>query len=167
MTAFAAAVNAGDPEAFFAAVTDDATVSGDGTDRDLRAGAEREIFSSNGRPDPEDVSAGGRTLTATRTNSAWGSMRTRWVFTVLGARQPLRDRTRLTTGPLPGRRRPLRPGTFRSCPVTADCFGAAGGLAVPALAFAASVRGVGPAARGTRPAVAVTLAVCRHHRRVS
>ncbi|GAA3207874.1 nuclear transport factor 2 family protein [Streptomyces sp. XM83C] len=84
--AFVAAVNKGDREAFFAALTDDATMSDDGTDRDLRAWAEREIFSSNGRMDVEDVSADGRTLTATYTNSTWGSMRTRWVFTVSGGR---------------------------------------------------------------------------------
>lgn len=86
VAAFVAAVNAGDREAFFAALTDDATMSDDGTDRDLRAWAESEIFSPNGRMDVEDVSADGRTLTATYTNSTWGSMRTRWVFTVLGGR---------------------------------------------------------------------------------
>ncbi|MET8767431.1 nuclear transport factor 2 family protein [Streptomyces sp. NPDC004658] len=86
VAAFVAAVNAGDREAFFAALTDDATMSDDGTDRDLRAWAEREIFSSNGRMDVEDVSADGRTLMATYTNSTWGSMRTRWVFTVSGGR---------------------------------------------------------------------------------
>ncbi|MEU3662878.1 nuclear transport factor 2 family protein [Streptomyces sp. NPDC032940] len=84
VAAFIAAVNAGDKEAFFAALTDDATMSDDGTDRDLRAWVESEIFSSNGRMDVEDVSADGRTLTATYTNSTWGSMRTRWVFTVTG-----------------------------------------------------------------------------------
>lgn len=86
VAAFVAAVNAGDREAFFAALTDDATMSDDGTDRDLRGWAESEIFSSNGRMDVEDVSADGRTLTATYTNSTWGSMRTRWVFTVTAGR---------------------------------------------------------------------------------
>lgn len=83
---FVAAINAGDREAFFAALTADATMSDDGTDRALRAWADSEIFSSNGRMDVEDVSADGRTLTATYTNSTWGSMRTRWVFTVTGGR---------------------------------------------------------------------------------
>lgn len=46
-------------------------MSDDGTDRDLREWAEREVFSSNGRMDVEDVSADGRTLTATYTNSTW------------------------------------------------------------------------------------------------
>ncbi len=61
-------------------------MSDDGTDRDLREWTEREIFSSNGRMDVEEVSTDGRTLTATYTNSTWGSMRARWVFTVTGGR---------------------------------------------------------------------------------
>ncbi|MFJ8697800.1 nuclear transport factor 2 family protein [Streptomyces ardesiacus] len=80
VAAFVAAVNAGDRDAFFAALTDD------GTDRDLAAWAHREIFSSNGRMDVEDVSADGRTLTATYTNATWGTMRTRWAFTVTNGR---------------------------------------------------------------------------------
>ena len=42
--ALIAAINAGDREAFFAALTPDATMSDDGTDRDLAGWAEREIF---------------------------------------------------------------------------------------------------------------------------
>ncbi|MCP3822310.1 nuclear transport factor 2 family protein [Streptomyces sp. A3M-1-3] len=76
------AVNAGGKEAFFATLTDHATMSDDGTDRELGTWAEREIFSSSGRMDVENVSADGRTLTATYTNATWGSMRTRWTFTV-------------------------------------------------------------------------------------
>ncbi|TDT42041.1 hypothetical protein EV562_10110 [Streptomyces sp. BK208] len=86
VAAFVAAVNTGDEEAFFAALSDDATMSEDGTDRDLAAWAEREIFSSNGRMAIEDVSADGRTLTATYTNATWGSMRTRWAFTIADGR---------------------------------------------------------------------------------
>ncbi|MFE7502030.1 nuclear transport factor 2 family protein, partial [Streptomyces albidoflavus] len=82
VAAFVAAVNAGDKDAFLAVLADDATMSDDGTDRDLSAWAEREIFSSNGRMDVEDVSADGLTLTATYTNDTWGSMRTRWALTV-------------------------------------------------------------------------------------
>ena len=74
VAAFVAAVNAGDKDAFLAALADDATMSDDGTDRDLSAWAEREIFSSNGRMDVEDVSADGLTLTATYTNDTWGDM---------------------------------------------------------------------------------------------
>ncbi|WP_242905728.1 nuclear transport factor 2 family protein [Actinomadura terrae] len=79
---FVSAVNAGDQEAFFAALTPDATMSDDGTERDLRSWADREIFSSDGHMDVEDVSPDGRVLTATYTNSTYGSMRTRWAFTV-------------------------------------------------------------------------------------
>ncbi|MGP3770381.1 nuclear transport factor 2 family protein [Streptomyces sp. SDT5-1] len=86
VAAFVDAVNAGDKDAFLAALTDDATMSDDGTERDLRAWTDREIFTSDGRMDVEDVSADGRTLTATYTNSTWGSMRTRWTFTVTGDR---------------------------------------------------------------------------------
>ena len=77
VAAFVAAVNAGDRDAFLAALAEDATMSDDGTERDLSAWAEREIFSSNGRMDVEDVSADGLTLTATYTNDTWGGMRTR------------------------------------------------------------------------------------------
>lgn len=86
VAAFVDAVNAGDKDAFFATLTDDATMSDDGTDRDLRAWTDREIFASDGRMDVEDVSADGRALTATFTNSTWGGMRTRWTFTVTGDR---------------------------------------------------------------------------------
>ncbi|MGA5218497.1 nuclear transport factor 2 family protein [Streptomyces cinereoruber] len=86
VAAFVTAVNAGDRDAFFTTLTDDASMSDDGTDRDLAAWADREIFSSNGRMDIEDVSADGQTLTAMYTNSTWGSMRTRWTFTVTDGR---------------------------------------------------------------------------------
>lgn len=86
VAAFVAAVNAGDKDAFSAVLTDGATMSDDGTDRDLTAWADKEIFSSDGRMDVEEVSADGRTLTATYTNSTWGSMRTRWAFTVTDGR---------------------------------------------------------------------------------
>ncbi|WP_327365438.1 nuclear transport factor 2 family protein [Streptomyces sp. NBC_01217] len=86
VAALVAAINSGDKSAFFAVLTDDATMSDDGTDRDLSAWTEREIFSSDGRIDVESVSADGRSLVATYTNSTWGSMRTRWAFTVTGDR---------------------------------------------------------------------------------
>ncbi|WJV47108.1 nuclear transport factor 2 family protein [Streptomyces flavofungini] len=82
VAAFVTAVNAGDRDAFFAALTPDATMSDDGTDRDLNNWAEKEIFSSNGRMDIESASPDGLTLTVNYTNSTWGSMRTRWAFTV-------------------------------------------------------------------------------------
>jgi hypothetical protein len=86
VTAFVDAVNAGDRAAFYAALTEDATMSDDGTERDLAHWAQREIFDSNGRMSVEEVSSDGRTLTVTYTNSTWGSMRTRWTFTVGGDR---------------------------------------------------------------------------------
>ncbi|MER7762252.1 nuclear transport factor 2 family protein [Streptomyces sp. NPDC097619] len=82
VASFVAAVNAGDREAFFAALTPDATMSDDGTDRDLTQWVDREVFTSQGRMDVESASSDGRTLTAVYTNSTWGAMRTRWSFTV-------------------------------------------------------------------------------------
>ncbi|BBC36983.1 uncharacterized protein SGFS_082770 [Streptomyces graminofaciens] len=80
--AFVAAVNSHDPEAFFALLTDDATMSDDGTDRDLADWTDREIFSSHGHMDVERESQGGRALTAGFRNDTWGEMRTAWRFTV-------------------------------------------------------------------------------------
>lgn len=82
---FIAAVNAGDKEAFFADVlTKDATMSDDGSERDLAAWTEKEIFSpkANGRMKVVDASEDGRTLVVDYTNDTWGTMRTRWIFTV-------------------------------------------------------------------------------------
>ncbi|MFF0729543.1 nuclear transport factor 2 family protein [Streptomyces sp. NPDC004134] len=79
---FVAAVNAGDRGAFFAVLTDDATMSDDGTDYGLVPWTEREIFSAEGRMDIETVSPDGRSLLATYTNTTWGTMHTRWTFTI-------------------------------------------------------------------------------------
>jgi hypothetical protein len=49
--ALIAAINAGDRAAFFAALTAGATMSDDGTDRDLAAWAGREIFTTHGHLD--------------------------------------------------------------------------------------------------------------------
>ncbi|MEU1018899.1 MULTISPECIES: nuclear transport factor 2 family protein [unclassified Streptomyces] len=80
--AFVTAVNAHDKAAFEALLTPDATMSDDGTDRDLAEWADREIFSSNGHMDVESESAGGRTLLVGYRNDTWGEMRTKWYFTV-------------------------------------------------------------------------------------
>jgi hypothetical protein len=80
--ALIAAVNAGDREAFFAALTPDATMSDDGAERDLAGWADREIFSSHGHLDVVSVRDGGRSLIAAYRNDTWGEMRTRWAFTV-------------------------------------------------------------------------------------
>ncbi|MEU6170291.1 nuclear transport factor 2 family protein [Streptantibioticus parmotrematis] len=83
---FVDALNSGDRQAFYALLTDDATMSDDGNDRDLRQWTESEVFGSDGRMDVESVSDGGRSLVADYTNSRWGSMRTAWRFTVSGDR---------------------------------------------------------------------------------
>ncbi|MGW6289773.1 nuclear transport factor 2 family protein [Streptomyces sp. NPDC055107] len=86
---FIAAVNAGDRDAFFTDVlTEDATMSDDGSERDLAAWTEKEVFSpkANGRMKVVDASDDGRTLVVDYTNDTWGTMRTRWIFTIDGDR---------------------------------------------------------------------------------
>jgi hypothetical protein len=80
--ALIAAINAGDREAFFAALTPGATMSDDGTDRDLAGWADREIFTVHGHLDVVAAQDGGRSLIAAYRNDTWGEMRTRWAFTV-------------------------------------------------------------------------------------
>ena len=62
--ALIAAINAGDREAFFAALTPDATMSDDGTERDLSGWADREIFTVHGHLDV--VAGAGRRAVADR-----------------------------------------------------------------------------------------------------
>ncbi|WP_034270460.1 nuclear transport factor 2 family protein [Actinospica robiniae] len=81
---FIDALNAGDSAAFFSMLTPDATMSDDGTDRDLRDWVQREIFGSNGRMKVESISDGGTALEADYANDTWGAMRTTWRFTVSG-----------------------------------------------------------------------------------
>ncbi len=80
--ALIAAINGGDRRAFFAALTPDATISDDGTDRDLTEWADREIFSAHGHLDVVSAEGGGRSLIAAYRNDTWGEMRTRWAFTI-------------------------------------------------------------------------------------
>ncbi|MFF2192606.1 nuclear transport factor 2 family protein [Streptomyces sp. NPDC058157] len=80
--AFVTAVNAGDRQAFGAALAPGATMSDDGSDRDVSDWADREIFSSNGHMDVESESDGGRALVADYRNDTWGAMRTAWRFSV-------------------------------------------------------------------------------------
>jgi hypothetical protein len=84
--ALIAAINASDRAAFFAALTPGATMSDDGTDRDLADWADREIFSSDGHLAVVSASDGGRSLIAAYRNDTWGEMRTRWAFTVTGGK---------------------------------------------------------------------------------
>ncbi|WP_371495752.1 nuclear transport factor 2 family protein [Kitasatospora sp. NBC_00374] len=81
-----AAINAGDREAFIAALTPDATMSDDGSDRDLADWIDREVFSSRGHMDVQTEKAGGLALVANFRNDAWGEMRTAWRFTVEGGK---------------------------------------------------------------------------------
>ncbi len=76
------AINHGDRDAFFAALTPDATMSDDGTDRNLAEWADREIYSAGGHMDIVSAAADGSSLTAVFTNRTWGAMRTFWRFTV-------------------------------------------------------------------------------------
>ena len=86
VAAFVAAVNAGDKDAFLATLTDDATMSDDGSERDLTAWTEKEIFSSSGHMEVDRVSPDGHTLEVTYSNSTYGTMHTRWSFTVTDGR---------------------------------------------------------------------------------
>ncbi|MFJ1790126.1 nuclear transport factor 2 family protein [Kitasatospora griseola] len=76
------AVNSGNRDAFFAALTDDATMSDDGSQRDLADWVDREIFSSHGHIEVQTEKSNGRTLVADFRNDAWGEMRTAWKFTI-------------------------------------------------------------------------------------
>lgn len=82
MRAFVAALNNHDRAAFADALAPGATMSDDGSERDLREWTEREVFSSRGRMVVESEEEGGLALVATYTNDTWGSMRTAWRFTV-------------------------------------------------------------------------------------
>jgi hypothetical protein len=84
--ALIAAINAGDRAAFFAALAPGATMSDEGTDRDLASWADPEIFTVNGHLDVVSASDGGRSLTAAYRNDTWGEMRTRRAFTVTGGK---------------------------------------------------------------------------------
>ncbi|MFC8507381.1 nuclear transport factor 2 family protein [Streptomyces sp. NPDC057411] len=84
--AFVTALNANDRQAFAAVLAPGATMSDDGSDRNLEEWTEREVFSSNGRMEVEAESDGGRSLVATYSNDTWGAMRTAWRFVVEGGK---------------------------------------------------------------------------------
>src|SRR5262245_33683687 len=90
---FIEAVNAGDREGFFALLTEGATMSDDGSERDLTDWVDRELFSAEGRMEVDSQSDDGRSLIVNVTNSTYGTMRTHWEFTVEGERV-----TRFETG---------------------------------------------------------------------
>jgi hypothetical protein len=76
------AVNAGDREGFFAALAPGASMTDDGTERDLGEWVDREIFASNGRMQIESEDEEGRHLMVTYSNSTWGAVNTEWRFEV-------------------------------------------------------------------------------------
>jgi hypothetical protein len=78
------AVNAGDRDAFLAVLTENATMSDDGSERDLTEWVDREIFNADGRMEVESQSDDGRSLVVNYTNSTYGAMRTDWRFVVDG-----------------------------------------------------------------------------------
>ncbi|AJE85942.1 MULTISPECIES: nuclear transport factor 2 family protein [Streptomyces] len=80
--AFVSAVNAHDREAFEAALAPGATMSDDGSDRDLAEWCDREIFASHGHMDVDREAQNGRSLTAVYRNDTYGEMRTKWTFFV-------------------------------------------------------------------------------------
>ncbi|MFD4921038.1 nuclear transport factor 2 family protein [Streptomyces goshikiensis] len=80
--AFVNAVNAGDRAAFQESLTPGATMSDDGSDRDVAQWADKEIFSSGGHMDVETEADGGRSLVVAYRNDTWGEMRTAWRFEV-------------------------------------------------------------------------------------
>ncbi|WP_327068676.1 nuclear transport factor 2 family protein [Kitasatospora sp. NBC_01250] len=80
--ALVTAINAGDRAAFLALLTEGATMTDDGSDRDLVEWIDKEIFSSRGHMEVQTESDGGRALIANFRNETWGEMRTAWRFTV-------------------------------------------------------------------------------------
>ncbi|MER5205279.1 nuclear transport factor 2 family protein [Streptomyces sp. NPDC002825] len=83
---FVTALNANDEQALFAVLTPGATMSDDGSDRDVREWLDREVFTSRGHMDVESEADEGLALVADYRNDTWGSMRTKWVFTVDGGK---------------------------------------------------------------------------------
>ncbi|MFJ8665644.1 nuclear transport factor 2 family protein [Streptomyces sp. NPDC093600] len=84
--AFVGALNANDRDAFMATLAPGATMSDDGSDRDLDEWTEKEIFASRGHMEIESVKEDGHVLVARFRNDTWGEMRTRWRFVVEGGK---------------------------------------------------------------------------------
>ncbi|MET9374948.1 nuclear transport factor 2 family protein [Streptomyces sp. NPDC003035] len=84
--AFVTALNANDRDAFVQALTPGATMSDDGSDRNIAEWTEKEVFSSRGQMEIESVKEDGRTLVARFRNDTWGEMRTRWRFVIDGGK---------------------------------------------------------------------------------
>ncbi|GAB3434229.1 nuclear transport factor 2 family protein [Flindersiella endophytica] len=80
------AINAGDRDAFLATLTPDATLSDDGTQRDLQQWIDREIFTVDGHFTVEREEPGGLAMRVRFRNDTWGEMATFWRFEVTGDR---------------------------------------------------------------------------------
>jgi len=73
------AINNGDRAAFLAQLTPDATLTDDGTERELSDWIDREIFTVNGHEEDQ-----GLRLYARYRNDTWGAMSTVWRFQLSG-----------------------------------------------------------------------------------
>src|SRR5262245_25935026 len=80
---FVEAVNASDRDAFFELLTPGASMSDEGSERELEEWVDRESFSSAGRMQVESQSQDRQSLIVRYTNST-GAMRLSWRFEVKG-----------------------------------------------------------------------------------
>ncbi|MFD1937746.1 MULTISPECIES: nuclear transport factor 2 family protein [Nonomuraea] len=74
------AINSGDRAAFVALFTPGATMSDDGSERDLEGWIDREIFDADGHFRIQSQDPDGLTMLVRFTNSTYGAMNTRWHF---------------------------------------------------------------------------------------
>ncbi|MBD0742796.1 nuclear transport factor 2 family protein [Streptomyces sp. CBMA152] len=80
--AFVDAINAQDQQALWSVLAKDATVIDVGTERDLAAWVERELFSSHAHMEVVRESSDGLSMTARFHNDIWGDIDTVWEFSV-------------------------------------------------------------------------------------
>ncbi|MFC4335360.1 nuclear transport factor 2 family protein [Salininema proteolyticum] len=80
--AFIDAVNSGDRAAVYETLTDQFTVSDDGSERDARTWVDRNLIASKARLAVEDERNGGSRLMISIDDETWGHMDTYWDFTV-------------------------------------------------------------------------------------
>lgn len=80
--AFVEAVNAQDREALWGVLAKDATVIDVGTERDLHAWVERELFSAHARMEVVRESSDGLSVSVRFRNDIWGDTDTAWEFAV-------------------------------------------------------------------------------------
>jgi hypothetical protein len=78
------AINTGDRAAFLAQLTPDATLSDDGTERNVGEWVDREIFTVNGHMTVDREENHGLLLYARYRNDTWGAMSTVWRFQLSG-----------------------------------------------------------------------------------